>query len=766
MKRNIFFAAFLLGFLGNIAQVIFQRESLTLFYGNELTIGLMLSSWLFWVAIGSFWGAKLHKQKEDRVARVLLIMVVCSFLLTLILFRSVRIFLKMHVGESFTFLQIFAIVFLFQSFSPFLIGFTFTYLCKKIKTVEGAGAVYLFESLGSLLGGVIFTFYLVYKFDHFTVWIALLALSISYFSLENFINTQKIKFSRIFNFLLFLIISLSIFFVLANMKFGQFLNRRTNKWRWKNQEVIDIRDSPYANLVLTKVDNQYNIYSNSVLYLTIPNPIDDELIAHFTLLQHPNPKSVLLIGGGFGILREMLKHGVSKITYLELDREIINLAIPYITVEQQKVLEHQNVEIKYIDGRLFIKESEEKFDIIVINLFDPQNMMVNRFYTKEFFEEAKRKLNMPGVFCIGLISAENYFSPEILRLSTSIYLTLNSVFPYVIITPGDHSWLFASNVSGILTENVSILAERLRNKGINTAYFNEHFLSAILQPNRVKFVKNQLKRLSNIPLNLDFKPVVCFYNLLIWLEQSPTFVFQRLLNKFEELQLRKVSIIITLIILAVLLIRFIFSSFKERITSLTLVFSTGWINIGFTLILVYSFQAIYGYVYSWIGLIFALFMCGLAIGSWIGTKQLERNIFRVTKSQLSNLKTLLLIVDGTTCFLAFFLPTILSFTAKSVKLNLCVVEIPLLTFITGLLGGIKYPWSVKLYDGESKKLVQKETVGSAGGIIYGMDILGASFGAIITTVILIPTLGIFSATYLLGIIKISSLLLLISILYK
>ena len=118
----------------------------------------------------------------------------------------------------------------------------------------------------------------------------------------------------------------------------------------------------------------------------------------------------------------------------------------------------------------------DSFDVIIVNLPDPQTAQINRFYTLEFFREAAAKLRPGGVFSFRLTSSENYISPELAALLRSIRKTLGAVFPEVAFIPGDTLHLFASNSAGVLVRTADGLLERLRRRGIQTTYVREYYM--------------------------------------------------------------------------------------------------------------------------------------------------------------------------------------------------------------------------------------------------------------------------------------------------
>jgi len=98
-----------------------------------------------------------------------------------------------------------------------------------------------------------------------------------------------------------------------------------------------------------------------------------EMLVHIPMMTHPNPKRVLIIGGGDGgSLREVLRHEtVERVTMVEIDRSVIELCEKYLPKHSQGAFHHEKAHIVIGDGAKFVRETEEKFDVIICDSTDP-----------------------------------------------------------------------------------------------------------------------------------------------------------------------------------------------------------------------------------------------------------------------------------------------------------------------------------------------------------------------------------------------------------
>ncbi len=161
------------------------------------------------------------------------------------------------------------------------------------------------------------------------------------------------------------------------------------------------------------------------------------------MLSHQNPKKVLLIGGSPALIGEILKYKVG-VDYVELDPKLIDASKDFLSPEAQSSLASPRVKIFYGDGRFFVKNCQESFDIVIVNLPDPINVQLNRFYTKEFYREVKNILSKDGIMAVNISSKEDIVTKQVAKYNASIYKTISTSFPYLTLIPGEKLLILAS----------------------------------------------------------------------------------------------------------------------------------------------------------------------------------------------------------------------------------------------------------------------------------------------------------------------------------
>jgi len=235
---------------------------------------------------------------------------------------------------------------------------------------------------------------------------------------------------------------------------------------------------------------------------------------------------------------------------------------------------------------------------------------------------------------------------------------------------------------------------------VETQYIKEYYKDKI-NPQRIKVHLDSLD--TNVRLNKDFRPISYF------------FYIQRWLSMFKNDYL---YLVLLVLILGLYTLRLNPVSFS--------IFSTGFSAASLQMVILIGFQVMYGSVYSRLAMIITGFMAGLSIGSYIINR---RDI------HLKHIELCIIIFSVLIVFLlksAFFL-------------------YPLLPLALGTLTGMEFPAASKLIKGEP---AQKASM------LYNADFIGAFFGSIIASVLLIPLIGLIWTCMIITLIKIISLLML------
>ena len=124
-----------------------------------------------------------------------------------------------------------------------------------------------------------------------------------------------------------------------------------------------------------------------------------EMITHLPLFAHPNPRDVLLIGGGDGaVLTEIVKHkSVKSVTICEIDEMVINVSKKYYP-EYAGVWTHPKLKVHIGDGAAFLEAHKKSFDVVIVDSSDPVGP-AEALFEEKFFKSCKKALRKNGILC-------------------------------------------------------------------------------------------------------------------------------------------------------------------------------------------------------------------------------------------------------------------------------------------------------------------------------------------------------------------------------
>ncbi len=766
VERATAFALVAAGFGAGVAQVLLLRELLVIAYGNELSMGVLLACWLLAGALGSLIARRLRELARPyggaamRMIR-LAVLPAPALVLSLAFARAVPLLLStlpefctrivgegsgltefviahiaLRPGEMLGLGQMLTVALLAALLPAALDGAQFVVGCDLYARArgreEGVGAVYALDAIGHLLGGVLLGWAVAIAFNPFTMAVLVGAVNLvaatvlagAAFGLSG--RPRTAVYAGI------------VIATLLSAYAAQDLHRASLRWRWQHQELLANIESIYGNIAITrqKPDGIY-LYQNG-LYTGASPPLQgtvDEFV-HFALLQHPAPKRILLIGGGIlGSLAEILKYNPESVYYLELDGAVLRIADRWIAPDDLRALDDPRVHARQGDGRRFVKRGRQRdaadsgFDAVLVSLPDPATAQLNRFYTREWFEEVRGVLAPGGILAWQAPGAEAYFSPALLALDKCLYETARGVFPNLVTMPGERAVVVCSIEEGDLTEDWMELEQRLHARGIEAQYF-EALLPNMLDPIKLANVQESIEQAAAQPINRDLRPIGFFLDQAHWLtqfhpESAP------LLKRAQSIGLRQILgpvVAATLLLLCLAWVGPVRAFFVPLSVA-----ATGFISMALEVALLFAFQAIYGYVYHKVGVIIGAFMVGLAAGAILTGHWLEGKGFRRVNAGLA-------LVQGFGAALAAVLGLALpAFWGQSgawlQSPTAAVLLFPLVTALVGLGVGVQFPLASAAWAGASHQA-------RAAAGLYAADLIGASVGALATGALLAPVLGI------------------------
>lgn len=712
----------LTGACGIIAQLLLLRELLSLFSGNELSIGIVLSNWLALEAGGAALFSVLFKRAGGAAFRVTQLLFAAAVCLGLWQARTLFPALGYVTGETPGLAALWLATLPVLAPSALLHGALFTASVRVLGEYcgpdEAASSAYIWDSLGSIAGAAAFTWLFIPLLTPF----ACAALTAAFSALSNVALdlAQGRKLSAIS--------TGACLAALLALPFTAHMERATLDTRFAGFKVLEHVQSPYGSVTALARQDQISILQDGEPAITSP-AYDFENTEEFTqcaLLAHPSPRKLFILGGGAGgIITEALKHAGLEIKYAELNPALPAMALRHPTVITAAEFSSPSVSVETEDGRKFLSENAETYDIILLGQASPSTLQANRVYTREFFRLARKRLNAGGILALSIEGSESYLPDGLARLNLSILSTLKEVFPSVIVFGGDRNIYLALDKPGV---NLSArdLAQRTKRLGGAPGLMTPGHILMRFAPEKTARLMSVLETLPPEMPNSDVRPRAVILALTHWSEEfAPRTA--RLLNRWADLSPQKTAISFTLALTALWL------ALRRMRAGRTTGSATGMATTGaaamfHSLTMMFLCQSTLGYIYLMAGLFIAALTAGGAAGSMLARKNGADNP--------SNGDFISLAVTASIAVFIVSAPHLPggALTASAIILNSAA--------------GFAAGWQFQACCAHSPE--------AAGGI-YALDLLGGWLGGTAGAVLLLPAFGAMWSCAIIAIMKLFSL---------
>ena len=208
-----------------------------------------------------------------------------------------------------------------------------------------------------------------------------------------------------------------------------------------------------------------------------------EMLVHPALIYHPNPKNILIIGGGDGgTLREAVKHPVEKICLVDLDEKVIEISKKYLPSVSKEAFSDRRLKIFIEDGSRFIKKYKNYFDIIIVDCTDYFGP-AKKFLEIGFLKDVLRTLKEDGIF-----AAQTAYFQE--RFAKKVRKNIKKVFPFFKLHKAfvgcfpfdEHTFSFGSKKIDFDKFDFNKINNKYKKLNLKTKYYSPeiHFTSQIL----------------------------------------------------------------------------------------------------------------------------------------------------------------------------------------------------------------------------------------------------------------------------------------------
>jgi len=587
------FHLFLVGFVSMLSQVVILRELNVAFYGVELIYVLAIGAWLGSTAVG----ALIARKASLAGIRALFLFLAWALPIDVLFLRGSRLIVSGVPGAYLPFPQQLGIMLLSVALIGVPLGLLFQRAARLyMEKGRGLPLAYAAESAGGLLGGLATTLSVRWDVQNFA-----LAAGCAIVCLLPAARGRPAKALRSSA------IILAPILVLAISLSGP-IERRTAAWN--HEDLLSTSDTPYGRVIVTGSPAQIAVFENDALAFETQDR-EIEAFSHLPALQHTSPiRNVLVLGGTWGIAKELLKYKPERIDCVELNRGEVDAVMAQLPAEMRGLTDDPRVSLKVADPRRLVL-TPGAYDLVMIGMAEPLSGQANRFYTREFFSACASLMKPDGIVALRIRIGENLWTPAAKGLMESIYAALKAVFPEVLVLPGETTVVTGSFAR--LPMDPEILIGRWRKLTIPTLLVSPQYIRYLYSNDRFFEMRDTLKS-AQAPANTDLRPICYQYTLMIWLSKFFPSLASKDASHWGVSSFR--SSWVWLLVGAVVLL-FVVLRRRARTRRLMLAGTAGFAGMVLESTIMLYYQVKYGVLYQDIGVMLMSFMAGLAAGAWV-----------------------------------------------------------------------------------------------------------------------------------------------------
>ncbi len=675
---------FLLGFATVVAQALLLREAMAAMGGSELAWGTVMALWLAGVSIGARVGVRWG---SAALARRLPVVVIALAGLGVIVFRAAPALVGASAGEAITTASaawLWVVAVLPAAFAG---GLAFPVLADVVGGV-GGGRAYALEATGALVGGVLLSLVLVRLGAAAAVCLSLGAVAAAVLW----------RRSRAVACLVALVGAA------VAIPSGELLARAGWAWSGNPGTLHAWRETRLQHLEMA-AGEPTAIYADGRLLASYPDPYTVLPTAHLLMLLHPEPRRVFAVGCvADGSVEAMARHPVEELVVVEEDPELLRLLPEWYGPRMTAALSTPWVQAVASDPLRALSRSAA-WDLVILRDGDPTTLRRNRTRTLEFLRRCRARMDPAGILILRVEVPDTYLGGVGGQLASVLAATVNEVFPRMAAIPGEEILLVAGGPEANLDLDPGILAERLAARGLEEPELIPEMIPLLLDPARAHPLEDRLT--AGGAVNTIRHPrAVLLAGGLHEGRSRPTLL--RLVLALERTGAWPLAAALAVGVLALLAL-----TVTRKPPGASIAAVIGFSSMGWWLLLIASWQATRGSVYSEIGTLTAAFMGGLAAGAATASR------WRHPARRLPAILIAGFVLSG--------------LVAAGIAILAPMAVVPLLLIVGGLLTGLAFPGMAQLAGRGPRQ---------GAGIAFAADEAGAAVAALLIGILAIPWAGL------------------------
>jgi spermidine synthase len=673
-----------LGVATVVAQAVLLREAMAAMGGSEMAWGTVMALWLIGMGFGARIGAIAGSQS---LAALLPTAVLALSGIGVVLFRAAPALIGTASGEILTTASALWLWMAAVLPAAFAGGLAFPILASSLG-LSGGGRAYAIEAIGALVGGTALSVALL-SFG------TTIALCLALFLVAAFSVWHRSRAASI----LITITGIALASPLAE-------SLAQAGWTWSHHpgELHAWRETRLQRLEVTRGPPS-TIFADGRLVASYPDPYEILPKAHLLMLLHPDPRRVFAVGCvADGSVEAMARHPLEKLLVVEDDPELVRRLPEWYGPVLAAALSEPHVEVAATDP-LRALSNPEPWDLVILRDGNPTTIRRNRTRTLEFLRRCRVRMSPDGILVMRVVVSDTYLGGAAGSLVTTLAATVREVFPKLAALPGGEILLIAGGPEAEIDLDADHLAERLQRRGVVNAELIPEMIPLFVDPERAVALANRIEAAERFNTIRHPRAVMLagglyegkarpgLIHLVLELEQRGAWPLAAALG------------VAALALLAMTVIR--------RPPVATTAATVGFASMGWWLLLIATWQATRGSVYSEVGALTAIFMAGLAGGAGLATRwsQPARHLPAV-------------LAAGSALSLLM---------AAGAAIRFPALGVPALLAVGGGLTGAAFPGLVAL-SGRDTRL--------STGIAFAADEIGAAAGALMVGIVAIPWAGL------------------------
>jgi spermidine synthase len=599
------------------------------------------------------------------------------------------------------------------------------------------GRVYVVETLGSIVGGLLLSTLLIGRMSSFQIAMAIAAL--------NAVVLLSMTRRRIAGNATGGLLLVGAIGGLA-LGLPAALDRSTLMSLYPGSRIVYSGDSHCGNITILRRTDQFAVLSDGAPTVTLPVPDfgSAEDLVHIPMLSLREPGRVLLIGGGMaGPLAELLKYPSVHIDYCEPNPTLIPVLRRHIPHLDSSGLMDPRVAVPATDGRRYLQDQPAaRYDLIIIGNPSPTTLQANRYFSIEFLALARSRLKSDGLLVSTTPGSAAYLSDRLAALNLVQLKTLQREFPSVTVIPGEANLFLSSATNRPDRFRPETLAARIARLGLSTRTVTSRSLADRLSPRRKtefeqRIAESGLRNANRGMVNSDRQPVLVLATLGYWAGMSGPAVARLLAGLVGSRLWLILAVVVGLIAAFVLGRRRIHFALRFA------VFSSGFAGASAGILILLLFQTSSGTLHLHLALLTTALMAGTALGGMSATRRVRglRPVIGIVYWLEAGVA-----VIGTLALLGSYL---LDRSGPAAAL----AGYGLLALVTGFLLGAEFPIANRVYLDSAPDTALVRTVGG----LYSADLFGGVIGSLLVPVLLVPALGVLPTVLLVMLVKAASI---------